>query len=191
MTRPTVQQLLPKLAPAQLLFIERRGCISWAIRRITGSRWSHVVLMDQTRSGIAITLEAADLQGVKALRLERYLEDLGVTGLRLRDSTVVTPEDRAKIMEAAWLQVGKGYDVPQMLGMWARRRLAWLFGRHPLKRNRLDGKGRYVCSELASLAYEVGAGIRLAPPDVALGQVDPGMLAETAKLVTIFEWSAR
>ena len=190
MIRPTVQQLLPKLAPAQLLFIERRGCISWAIRRITGSRWSHVVLMDQTRSGIAITLEAADLQGVKALRLERYLEDVGVTGLRLRDSTVVTTEERAKIMEAAWLQVGKGYDTLALLSMWARRRLRWLFGRHPLKRNRLDSRGRFFCSELASLAYELGAGIRLAPPDVALGQVDPGMLAETLKLVTIWEWNA-
>ena len=145
MTRPTVQQLLPKLAPAQLLFVERTGFVSWAIRRITASRWSHVALIDQTSAGIAITVEAADLQGVKALRLEHYLEDPGVTALRLRDSTVVTPGERAKILETAWLQVGKGYDVPQILGMWARRRLTWLFGRHPLKRNRLDAAGRYVC----------------------------------------------
>jgi len=147
-------------------------------------------LIDQTASGIAITVEAADLEGVKALRLERYLEDVRVTALRLRDLTALTPEERNAIMRTAWRNVGRGYDTLQLLSMWARRRLPWLFGRYPLARNRLDDQNRVVCSELVTLAYQMGAGIRLAPPHVAVGQVDPGMLADSMKLLTLWEWRA-
>lgn len=192
MTHPTVQELLPRLAAAQVLCVGRRGFVSWIVKRVTGSVFSHAALIEQTAGGIAATVEAADLQGVKALRLERYLEDPSVTHLRLRDHSALTPWERQAIMQAAWLRVGKGYDGWQLFGIYARYRLPWLFGgvKRALKRNRLDHAGRLICSELVSVAYQEGAGIRLAPPDVAMGNVTPAHLADSHKLRTVWDWTA-
>ena len=192
MTRPTVAELLPRLAPAQVLCIGRRGLFNWLVQRVTKSPFSHVVLVDQTASGIAITMEASNLDGVRALRLERHLEDPRVSVLRLRDSSLLTLALRRQIMTVAWLKEGAAYDVGQLVSLYLRRRLPWLFGgrQRALRRNRLDQKGRLICSELVSLAYQDGAGIRLTPAGVALGNVTPGDLAESLKLLTIWEWRA-
>ena len=188
--RPTVTELLPILESGQVLLVARRGWFSWLIRRVTRSSFSHSGLIGKTEEGIIFTIEAADAEGVKALRFERYLEDPGVTGLLLRDSTVLTPWERAGIMRAAWLRIGARYDTKQLNGIWMRRRLPWLFGgkKKALAKNRLDSRGSYICSELVTVAYLEGAKLTLAPPNVAVGNVDPGMLARSPKLVDRWRW---
>ena len=188
--RPTVPDLLPLLESGQVLLIARRGWLGWLIRRVTRSSFSHSALIGKTEEGIIFTVEAADAEGVKALRFERYLEDAGVTRLLLRDSTVLTPWERGAIMRAAWLRVGARYDMMQLVGIWFRRRLPWLFGgkKKALAENRLDSKGAYICSELVSVAYLEGAKINLAPAHVAVGNIDPGMLARSIKLVDVWSW---
>ena len=188
--RPIVADLLPVLEPAQVLLIERRGWLSWLIRRTTHSRYSHATLIDRTESGILVTVEAADLRGVQALRMERFLEDPGVTGLLLRDSTALTPWERQAVMRAAWLRVGRRYDGWQLVSIWLRRRLPWLFGgrKKALAANRFDSKDRLICSELVVVSFLEGAKLNLAPPHVAAGNVDPGHLAATPKLATLWRW---
>ena len=188
--RPTVTELLPILESAQVLLVARRGWLGSLIRRVTRSRYSHATLVDRTESGILVTVEAADLHGVQALRLERFLEDPTVTALLLRDSTALTPWERQAVMRAAWLRVGAKYDTWALVGIWFRRRLPWLFGgkKKALAENRLADDGRFFCSELVALAYQEGAGLNLAPPHVASANVDPGHLAVTPKLATLWRW---
>ena len=173
-----------------MLLIARRGWLGWLIRRVTRSPYSHVALVDRTAAGIWLTVEAADLDGVGAKRLESYLEDASVTGLLLRDSSILSDQDRAEVMRAAWLRVGAGYDTLQLVGMYARRRMPWMFGgrARALAGNRLDSARRLICSELVTVAYQQGAGFALAPPGVGAGMVDPGHLARTARLVDLWRW---
>jgi len=188
--RPTVAELLPLLDSAQVLLVARRGWLSALIRRVTESRYSHSTLLGRTAEGVVYTLEAADADGVKALRFERYLDDESVTGLLIRDSSVLTPFERVRIMEAGWLRVEAKYDTWAIVGIYLRRRLPWLFGgrKKALAENRLADDGKFFCSELVSVAYKEGASLNLAPPHVAIGNVDPGMLATTTKLRDVWRW---
>jgi hypothetical protein len=191
--RPSVAELLPKIRPAQVLLVRREGLAGWLIRRVTRSEYSHVALLDRTASGIVVTVEAADFDGVKALRLESYLEDERVTGLQIRDRATLTDDERSAIMRAAWLQVGSRYDALQLVGIYARWRLPWLFGgrRRALSQNRLDARDRKICSELVTIAYHAGAGVCLAPDGVALGHVVPGHLADSPELTDqVWAWPA-
>jgi hypothetical protein len=185
-----VADVATKLAPAQLLFVRRRGALGWLIRRVTASTFNHVALIGQDASGVWITVEAADLCGVQARRLESTLEDPSVTGLLIRDGEL-TLEERMRIMQAAWLHVGEKYDVAQLVGIYARRRLPWLFGgrRRALGENRFDHRDRLICSELVTLAWYAGARRCLAPPGVALGNVDPGTIAIAPGLHKVFAWA--
>lgn len=190
MTRPSIAELLPIAQPGQVLLVRRRGFLGWLIRRVTRSEYSHSALIDRTESGVVVTVEAADLAGVKALRLNAHLEDPGVTGLLLRDAAL-TPSERAAVMKAAWLRVGRGYDTLQLLSIYVRHRLPWLFGgRRALEANRLDQADRLICSELVTIAYQEGAGLSLAPEGVVTGNVDPGMLAVAPTLVDVWRWPA-
>ena len=190
--RPAFAQVQPRLVVGQVLLVRRRGLVGWLIRRVTRSAWNHAALVDQTQSGVWVTVEASDNNRVTARLLTTHLHDQTVTGLLLRDSSLLTFQDRQRIMEAAWLQVGRRYDTLQLAGIYLRRRLPWLFGgsRCALAENRLDSRDRLICSELVTVAYLKGAGMRLAPEGVAVGNVDPGHLATTAKLFTVWSWQA-
>jgi hypothetical protein len=190
--RPSVAELLPLLQPGQVLLVRRRGPIGALIRRVTGGDYNHVALVDVTAQGILITVEASDLDGVQAKRFEAYLEDESVEGLLLRDRPALTPLERAAIMRTAWLRVGARYDTLQLVGIYTRHRLPWMFGGpvHALDQNRLDDRDRLICSELVSLAYFHGAGMFLAPPSVSMGMVDPAHIQRSGALTDVWSWRA-
>jgi hypothetical protein len=187
--RPRIAEVQSLLRPAQILLVRRKGLLGWAIRRVTNSDYSHAALIDCTESGVWITVEAADLSGVKAVRLVHYFYDPDVTGLLIRDRADLAIEERQAIMETAWLRVGQKYDTAQLLGIYARRRLPWLFGPCPMEANRLDSRNRAICSELVTVATMEGIGEDLRPPGMAIGNVDPGSLAVTPKRQDVWKWS--
>ena len=68
MERPTIKSIKRRLKPGQILLVGRGGLSGWAITSVTGGKVSHAALIDRSKGGIWIVVEAVR-QGVVAHRL--------------------------------------------------------------------------------------------------------------------------
>ncbi len=175
-SRPTVRELLPVLAPAQVLLVQRRGLVSRAIRWVTDSPWSHVALIAESHEAV-IVLEATAARGAAAVRIETIFDDPTVSGLLIRDRSDLAPVDRTAICRAAWLLTGRDYDHGVNTDiLW--RRLTSL-------RGWLDRSQALNCAEMVAMSYREAWGWLL--PRGA--DPTPGALALTPRLVSRWSWS--
>src|SRR3990172_3256947 len=168
------------LEPGQILLVSRSGVFPEIIKRVTHSPWTHAALIDHNAGGVWIAVEAIR-PGPVGTRLEHYFEDPHYTAMAVLEVPALSWDQRLRVLQTAWLQVGQGYDLWGTAGIAVKRSLGWAIG------NQMDAQGRKFCSELVSFAHVQGAGMDLVPgePD---GQTAPGDLYLSPVVRKIWEW---
>ncbi len=94
--------LMEVIRPGDVLLVEGRRRISFAIQKITSSPWSHVTLY----VGNGQIIEAED-RGVILSPLMKYAEH----NIRLCVPRNARPQDRARVVELSQASLGRSYDV--------------------------------------------------------------------------------
>ena len=121
-----------------ILFCSSRDPISWAIRELTWSDWSHVGILEPNGKYV---VEA------------RYSEVRRVPlAVFLADNDVVQPkqyrcDDLQSAIGFAWEQVGKPYDVKALFGFIEHRDIA--------------SPDKWFCSELGIATLNAGGPVRV------------------------------
>lgn len=116
----------------KLLFCTTNGPISWAIKVVTWSTWSHVAFIDGDD-----VIEAVSIHGVRRYPLAKRLTE--VSKYAIVELSCDNPE---AVLAAAALQIGKPYDYTGVLGIGFHR--DW------------TATNSWWCSELVAWAIATG-----------------------------------
>ena len=131
----------------RVIFCRASDPISWAVRLVTWSEWSHVGIVDGSH-----VIEA----WFPYVRVSKLADVIRAhSAIAYKDIYCKSPH---KAIEAAASQVGKPYDIKGIIGL-------------PLNRNWQDDDS-WCCSELVAWSFLQG-GTRLFPD---IHRVTPGML---------------
>jgi len=133
---------LKLIKPADLFFTTSGSFFSWAIRRRTWGKFSHVQIITRITEQGKIEVVSADSNGVWCRDArEEELEYFAVL-----TCPEITEEQRKNVLEFCFSQIGKPYDFVGLASF--------------LLYKELQDDDRWFCSELAYIAYKQ-AGIRL------------------------------
>jgi hypothetical protein len=121
--------------------------LSWLIRLIEGTKFSHVYVRHDTKYGTGLVYQASGL-AVNFMSEEIFLEKNEVVDEFNFD---ITDDAFSRYISFAIKTVGKSYGFKQLLGLF----LVSVFG---LKKNPFpSGRSDYVCSELVGdILMEIG-----------------------------------
>jgi hypothetical protein len=113
-----------------VIFVKTRSPISWAIRKLTKSEWSHVAVIMSDH----FLIESDFLKPVK-VRINRYSQTK-IVNLNISD------EERLKLVSFLLDQTNRGYDYGRIMGI-----LLYLLG-FTKNRNLWNDYNKDICCEL-------------------------------------------
>jgi uncharacterized protein YycO len=131
---------LTLIKPADLFFTTSQNFISWAIRRRTWGKFSHVQII--VNVGETISVVSADSNGVFCRDVTE--EEWG--NYAILTCPEITEEERKNVVNFCLSQIGKPYDFVGLASF--------------LLYKEMQSDNRWFCSEIAYIAYKQ-AGIRL------------------------------
>lgn len=174
MTARAYRDVRPEFATGDLLCFRGRGLVSWLIRALTRSEYSHVGLVYRFEDRV-YCLEAVGT-GVRLIVMSELVKRYrgGIDYFAIRD---VTAAERRGAIGFGFQQLGKLYDRASIL-----RFLAFLLlGRRV--RVRARQQAQWFCSEIVNEAYR-GQGIVLVRTTSAY--VSPAALASSVRVAFRF-----
>ncbi len=150
-------EVRPEIQDGDVLLFQGRRLLSYAIRWVTGSQYSHAGVV--ARWGERLMVLEADEAGVIAVPISRCVQTYygGVEWW-----TFDGPLDRPKVVDDARTQLGKRFAVWGMI-----RVLRRFWSRQVVARVAPDPKRpptRFFCAQYVSFAYRAG-GVDLVPPE--------------------------
>lgn len=125
------------------------GAISWLIKRITKSQWSHSGWIFKDHR-----IVEADAGGVESESFPYPLEKCAFLKLKVPDEAI------EKCLAYAQGKIGRTYDYKLFFGLFWR----WIFGWD--RKKKVPGWSGYICSEIIAKPVEEFTGIRFAPDGV-------------------------
>lgn len=165
------EQLSYEIRPGDVLLVEGRSRISEVIRTITQSRWTHSAIyigrIHEIKEESLRTLIESHYQGDpgEQLIIEALLGHGTIISplsvykgehLRICHPNGLSPHDALKVISHALMQLGKGYDIRQLLDL-GRFLLPWsLFPRRwrsTLFGHNAGSSTRSVCSSMLASAF--------------------------------------
>src|SRR3972149_921434 len=108
--RPRIGDLAEILEPGQILLVSRSGVFPEIIKRVTHSPWTHAALIDHNAGGVWIAVEAIR-PGPVGTRRGHYFADPHYTAMAVLEVPALSWDQRLRVLQTAWLQVGQGYDL--------------------------------------------------------------------------------
>lgn len=134
-----IQKLKKQLRPGDVFVVHGKHLISRIIRIVTDSYWNHATMY----VGNGKYIEANN-KGVEIKTLEEYKDKT----FEIYRHIKISKQQQQKIIEHAQSEIGKGYDVLQLIQLF----LYVLFGIRGNARQ-IGTKNKYVCSELVAESY--------------------------------------
>ena len=134
-----IQKLKKQLQPGDVFVVHGRHLISRIIRIVTDSPWNHATMY----LGKGKYIEANN-KGVEIKSVEEYKDKT----FEIYRHAKISKKQQQTIIEHAHSEVGKGYDVLQLLQLF----LYFLFGVRGNARE-IGTRNKYICSELVAESY--------------------------------------
>jgi len=161
------QSLAPTLRRGDVLLTEGITLLAALVRRLTGSKWSHVSMyVGPLEDGPdpACVVEADVAAGVRAVPLSEF------KGMRVRvlRPTRLPDADRARLADWVVSRIGAEYDLAHAWSLGKRLLRLPLASPMPVRSSSAQGARRFICSSLLAQAFML-VGYTIVPQQLGLG----------------------